>query len=165
MSETPDDETLHPGAPSAEEAAAREARRARFKERQTPVLERLIARREADGERREAGAYRWALREMTEADNIAPAVALASLNEFPVAIDEFVESNDFMGYMTEFRVWPTWRPELKRMNPDVVCGEPPVTRVVLGGATSTGKSEVAMRSLLHRALARLLAEMGESEGG
>jgi hypothetical protein len=118
-------------------------RRRRTKDRIRPRLERLIVKKEADGEARQARAYRWVLDEMVHQDNVAPYKALGAMARFPVTIEEFVESREFVGVLDDFKVWPAWKGELTKLCPDVICGEEPIHEVVLGGATGTGKTTLA----------------------
>ena len=54
---------------------------------------------------------------------------------FPVGIDEFIEAPEFLGYMQgDFEIWPAHVDRIRRMNPDVVLGDPPVQEYALGGS-------------------------------
>jgi hypothetical protein len=81
-------------------------------------------------------------------NNPAPYLGISSMKEFPVTIDEFVESEEFLGNLVE--VWPALREDLRRMNTDVFAGEAPVFEVLLGGATGTGKTTLALITTLYQ---------------
>ncbi len=123
--------------------------RGKHKESILPRLEKLITRMENSGEHRRAKSYRWVLYEMMERDNIAPYECVRRMVRFPVDIEEFVVSKDFVGVLDDFHVWPYWQEELKVINPDVVCGEPPIKEMALGGASGTGKSKIAQISVVY----------------
>ncbi len=116
--------------------------RDRIRAIELPKMERSIAKMENDGKVRDAKMMRWAMDELL-ADNGAPWQAIRRLVRVPVTIEEFCESKEFVGALEDFRVWPAWQDELRKMNPDVIVGEPPVHEVVLGGGTGTGKTTTA----------------------
>jgi hypothetical protein len=81
-------------------------------------------------------------------NNPAPYQAISGLREYPATIDEFVESEEFLG--SHVSVWPELREDLRRMNPDVFTGEAPVYEALLGGATGTGKTMLAQITTLYQ---------------
>ena len=79
---------------------------------------------------------------LIDEDNKASIQAVRQLNKTPVTIDEFVESDEFLGTIVE--VWPTLRSDLRAMNPDVLVGGSPIHEALLGGATGTGKTTLSI---------------------
>ncbi len=119
-------------------------RLAEFKER----AERSYARVQANGESREIAIYKFAHDKLHADDNMAPFEAIARLQSIPVTIDEFVASEEFLGGRIE--IWPTLMDDLRAMNPDVFIGEAPVHEALLGGATATGKTTLALVTNLYQ---------------
>ena len=99
------------------------------------------------GDERGARIWAYASRELVENGNSAPLEALNKFRQIPVTIDEFVESSEFLGNVIE--VWPALLDDLRRMNPDVLCGEAPVDEVLLGGAIGYGKTTLAIITVLY----------------
>ena len=97
---------------------------------------------DVDGKQRMAGAYRYAAEQM-EADNLGPVRALRYLKRFPVTIDEFTESEDFLG-SDNLEIWPSLKDDLRIMNPDIISGQRPKPEYLFGGATGTGKTLTAL---------------------
>ena len=95
----------------------------------------------SNGERRVAKCWQHAADELG-VGNPGPVKLLKQLKQFPVPIDEFIDSEDFLG--GNVQVWPTLREDLRTMNPDIVAGETSVSEYIFGGAISTGKSFSAM---------------------
>ena len=126
-------------------AADMEAHKARI----LPGLEKKVAKAENLGRVRVARSLRWAMCELRDNNNISPYRCIRGLVRMPVTIEEFVNSKKFIGAIDDFDVWPYWQRELVNMNPDVICGEEPVTEIVLGGASGTGKSKVAQISIMY----------------
>lgn len=108
-----------------------------WREQQTTRMEAAYARLLGHGDTRQAEIFRHATEALIKG-NAAPVEMLARMNKTPVLIDEFVESPEFLGELME--VWPALKDDLREMNPDVLAGAEPVTEVLLGGATGTGKS-------------------------
>ncbi len=81
-------------------------------------------------------------------DNPAPYQAIRQLKEFPATIDEFVDSEEFLGNVVD--VWATLRADLREINPDVFAGESAVYEALLGGATATGKTTLASITTLYQ---------------
>lgn len=104
--------------------------------------ERAYAHALASGFEREGRIFKNAAEQIILHDNPAFFDAIGRMKHIPVTIDEFVESNDFLAGV-EFDIWPTLRDDLRRMNPDVMVGEPPIIQTFLGGATGTGKSHLS----------------------
>ena len=82
------------------------------------------------GEQRKARCFDWARTELL-ADNYQPYRCVKRMVRLPVTIEEFVQSKEFVGVLDDFHVWPYWKRELKRINPDVLCGDPPIFRLWL----------------------------------
>ena len=125
-------------------------RRRKIKADFLPKLEKQVAKLENDGSIREAKAARWAMAELDKHDNPEPYRAITKLVRYPVDIEEFVNSGEFVGHQDDFSVWPAWRKELRKINPDVVCGEAPIYEVVLGGASGTGKTTIAQLTIAYQ---------------
>lgn len=92
---------------------------------------------------REEAAALNAFKELHENNNSAYIEALNRLKYFPVSIDEFIESEDFLnsnGRDPVVTIWEPLRPALRAMNPDVLLGDKPVYETVMAGATGIGKS-------------------------
>ena len=121
----------------------------RHKARIVPGLEDKITKAENLGKDRVARSLRWALTELRDHNNISPYRCIRGLVRMPVTIEEFVNSKKFIKAIDDFDVWPYWQRELVKMNPDVICGEAPVTEIILGGASGTGKSKVAQVSVMY----------------
>jgi len=117
------------------------------KERIQENLGRLESRYQAEGRVRESRAFGWARHSLETRNDLRPLRSLRQLDyrkAFPVDIDQFLEDPDFMGYMHgDFGVWDAHRDRVRLMNPDVVCGEPPIVETALGGASGTGKTTLA----------------------
>jgi hypothetical protein len=80
--------------------------------------------------------------------DLRPAVVLCALKRPPVTIDTFLEDPDYLG--GRVTVWPALRDDLRALNPDVLTGAPPVQEALLGGATGTGKSTLAIITTLYQ---------------
>lgn len=102
--------------------------------------ERLLQVAEAHGEKRQGRAVQYAITAALENGNYAYLEAIQLMLRFPVDIEEFVLSKQYFGDQIE--VWPALWPDLKAINPDVVCGAEPVHEVLMGGATGTGKTSI-----------------------
>lgn len=103
--------------------------------------ERAVARALAHGEARQARILTHAVNEAVERNSLTRLRQLRQLRHWPVTLEEFVHSKEFLGGRVE--VWPALYRDLLGMNPDVFVGEEPVHEVLLGGATSTGKTTVS----------------------
>lgn len=90
---------------------------------------------------RMAHIYAHAVEQAAVHDNLHFLRGLAHLKRVPVGIDEFCDSQEFLGELQE--IWPRLRPDIRRMNPDVFMGDEPVHEVLLGGATGTGKTTLS----------------------
>ena len=100
------------------------------------------------GYERDIAITAFALEQAETRNNPAPYLAIQQLGQIPVTIDEFVESDEFLGNRVE--VWPALREDLRDMNPDVCVGEAPVYEALLGGATGTGKTTLAQITTLYQ---------------
>lgn len=100
--------------------------------------EKVYAAALAHGEERLGKIIQHAIVQAVDHNNPAFLKAVSRLKRLPVTIDEFVESNDYLGEQME--VWPTLMPSIREMNPDQLIGEAPVTEIILGGATGWGKT-------------------------
>ena len=75
---------------------------------------------------------------------------LTMMKHLPVTIEEFMESNEFLGGV-EYDIWPALKQDVYEMNPDVMAGEPAVHEVYLGGATGTGKTFTGSATIMYQA--------------
>ncbi len=87
--------------------------------------------------------------EQLDGGNEAFVRGLTELSRWPVTIEEFVTSKDFLAGV-EFEIWPALIEDLKEMNPDVLIGEDPVHEVLLGGATGTGKTHLSVGTIAYQ---------------
>lgn len=97
-----------------------------------------VAQRTMD--KRHSDVWYHALKVLHEHNNPFYARALTYMNHMPVTIDEFIESEDFLGHDPDFKVWPALREDLRNMNPDIFTGKPHIFQTFDGGATGTGKA-------------------------
>ena len=102
----------------------------------------------AMGEARLARIWGSAANHLREAGNPALALALARLIRLPVTIDQFIDDPDYLG--GKISIWPALREDVRAMNPDILAGETPVFECLLGGATGTGKTTLAIVTMLYR---------------
>ncbi len=109
------------------------------------VLHRCALRRD---NKRAHAITAFAAEQAEVQNNPAPYQAISDLREYPATIDEFVESEEFLGNLVT--VWPALREDLRRINPDVFVGEAPVYEALLGGATGTGKTTLAALTTLYQ---------------
>jgi hypothetical protein len=112
------------------------------KTKQKLDAERAYSHALASGMERQAKIFKHAAEQAIEHDNPMFFEAIGRMTRIPVTIDEFVDSKEFLAGV-EFDIWPTLRGDLRRLNPDVLIGEQPITLGMLGGATGTGKSHLA----------------------
>jgi hypothetical protein len=103
--------------------------------------EKVYAHALATGEVRYGKMIHHAFTQLADHNNPAFLLALKKMKRVPVTLDEFIDSNDFLGGQMD--IWPKLREDLKLMNPDQLIGEEPVNEVLLGGATGTGKTNTA----------------------
>src|SRR5262249_17983145 len=75
--------------------------------------------------------------------NPAFLLSLGNLKHTPVTIQEFLESEEFLGNDPDFKVWPALRHDLEIINADIFTGQHKVLEAFDGGATATGKTFVA----------------------
>lgn len=102
-------------------------------------------------ERRPAALYHHALTMLhAETPNSGYLSALEDMKYFPVTIDEFIESEDFLSCDPDFKVWPTLRDDIRRVNADIWTGEKKIIESFDGGATGTGKTHIAMITQLYQ---------------
>jgi hypothetical protein len=94
--------------------------------------ERMFEKMEGYGEKRKALIALNAFRELHENNNPAYIYALQKLKRFPVTIDEFLDSKEFLGDQME--VWPSIRASLLEINPDLLTGEQNPKEVLFFGA-------------------------------
>lgn len=113
----------------------------RFLARIERECEKKVAYFEGVGEKRVAKIWEFAARQIFENRNPAYFASLGRMRRVPVTLDEFVNSNEFLGDLME--VWPTLLPDLRLMNPDVFVGEEATHEALLGGATGTGKTHLS----------------------
>ena len=107
--------------------------------------ERLAAR----GSAREGEIMAKAFEAMVYDHNPAYVRAFQLATRVPVTMEEFIESEDFLGNITS--VWPSIREDVLQVNPDwMMPDEARCAIVLLGGATGIGKSFIAIISLVYR---------------
>lgn len=111
-------------------------------------MERLYARKLAAGYPREASIFRHATEQLIVHNNPVPYEFLTHMNKVPVTIDEFIDSDEFIGDMMQ--IWPTLMPDLRLMNPDVFTGEDACHEALLGGATGTGKTFLSQATIMYQ---------------
>lgn len=75
--------------------------------------------------------------------NLSYLNALGNLDHIPVTIQEFLESEEFLGNDPDFKVWPSLRSDLEIINGDIFTGQHKILEACDGGATGTGKTFVA----------------------
>lgn len=121
----------------------------------TRKAERMYAVAESFGEKRSAQIVKHALEQWVDNDNPGFMHALRRMKRTPWTIDEFLYSKEFMASGTDHSlldIWPALQQDILKVNPDVMIGETPVHELLLGGATGTGKSTVALVTTLNQAL-------------
>ena len=102
--------------------------------------ERQLARVRRSGNKRVEKVYEHAAQLLIENNDPSFYNACANMQHVPVTIDEFIESEDFLGHDPDFKIWPTLRQDLRDMNPDIWTGEEHIFQTFDGGATGTGKT-------------------------
>lgn len=110
--------------------------------------EALYKKSQGRGSREERIVGHAAL-QMIEHENPEYLNAITKLKRFPVTIDEFIESKEFLAG-TGYNVWDAVVPMVKQMNPDVLAGEPAVTEAYLAGATNTAKTARGLMTNLYQ---------------
>lgn len=111
--------------------------------------ERAYAHILGSGMKREAKIFEHAAIQLIEHDNPQFFEAIGRMKRTPVTIEEFIESNDFLGG-AGFEIWPALAADLRTMCPDVMIGEEPVHEALLGGATGTGKTHLSTACLMYQ---------------
>lgn len=107
-------------------------------------FERLYSQLLGNRQFRQAAILKHAVEQWLDHRNVTWMGQLMLLKRFPVTIREFMESEDFMGELTN--TWPSLKKQLEEMNPDVFTGATPVYECLLGGATGTGKTFLSDKS-------------------
>lgn len=100
------------------------------------------------GESRKAKAVLHGFTELHKNDNPAYIYAIQKLKWFPVTIEEFVESKEFLGDLVS--VWDKVFESLKEINTDQICGEPHIYETIFAGALGTGKTTRAEITQLYQ---------------
>lgn len=100
------------------------------------------------GESRKAKAVLHAFTELHKNDNPAYIFAIQKMKWFPVTIDEFVESPEFLGNLVS--VWPKVMDSLRDINTDQLCGSQHVYEAIFAGGLGTGKSTRAEITQLYQ---------------
>lgn len=113
------------------------------------AAERAYSHALSSGYEREAAIFKHAAEQIIEKENPHFFEAIGRMRRIPVPIDEFVDSKEFLAGV-EYDIWPTLRADLRAMNPDVLIGQPKVDRVLLGGATGTGKSHLSTGTMAYQ---------------
>lgn len=111
--------------------------------------ERAYAHAENNDERRRSRALLNALTQCVDHGNPEYLRAFQALKRFPVDIEEFISSEEFLRGTT-MEIWPTLVDDIKAMNPDTICGEHPNYEALLGGATGTGKTTLSQCTNLYQ---------------
>lgn len=88
----------------------------------------------AEGRTRNAEAFGTAAERLFQHDDMTHFGFLMSMKRLPVSIDEFLESKDFIGGV-DMDIWPQIALDIKKVNKDIVIGEPPVFEYIDSGAT------------------------------
>lgn len=121
------------------------------------MMERQYAEQLSQPENTRVGAvFMNAYRELIENNNIKYFSALKNFKTIPVTIDEFIESNEFLG--DKVSVWDELRPDLRASNPDTFTGEQPIHEVLMSGATGTGKTVCSTITCAYQLYLQLLAK-------
>lgn len=107
-------------------------------------FERMYAQLLGNRQFRQAAILKHAVEQWLDYRNVTWMGQLMLLRRFPVTIREFMESEDFMGELTD--TWGTLKKQLEEMNPDVFTGATPIYECLLGGATGTGKTFLSDKS-------------------
>lgn len=107
-------------------------------------FEQLYATMLGNRQFRQAEIMRHAVEQWLDHKNVKWMGQLMMLRRFPVTVREFMESEDFMGELSN--TWPSLKAQLEEMNPDVFTGATPVYECLLGGATGTGKTFLSDKS-------------------
>lgn len=90
----------------------------------------------ANGENRKGDIVKHAIEKYTFDDNPAFMKAMKLMNKTPCDIDEFIDSDEFLGGGSgEINIWPALIDDLKNINRDQMLGQQPIFEVLLGGAT------------------------------
>lgn len=98
---------------------------------------------------REEMMVAYATQQLLDHNNPRYLEAISMLRRFPVTIDEFIDSKEYMGG-TDYEVYPSIRGELRAMNPDVFVGEPPVIEAYLAGSTGSYKTARSLVTNLYQ---------------
>lgn len=104
------------------------------------MCDRMLRSTQASGNARALKVFEHAALMLYEHNNPHYLTALMNMSSWPVTIDEFIESKDFLGHDPDFNVWPSLRDDLRGMNPDIWTGQTHIFETFDGGATSTGKA-------------------------
>jgi len=92
----------------------------------------------------------YAVKQAVEADNPYYILALQNMNHAPVTIDEFIQSEEFLGCDPDFKLWSTLQDDVRAINADIFTGAPAVVEAYDGGATGSGKSHIANLTQLYQ---------------
>lgn len=112
--------------------------------------EKLVRQAQASGSSRALKVFEYAALRLFTENNPHYVTALMNMSSWPVTIDEFIESKDFLGHDPDFNVWPSLRDDLRGMNPDIWTGQTHIFETFDGGATSTGKTHKAHITQLYQ---------------
>lgn len=108
------------------------------------IADGLEKRARRSGNTRKSEIYQYALEQLfTKKPNMAYLKAAVNLKHVPVTIDEFLESEEFLGNDPDFKVWPALKRDLQIINADIFTGQHKILEAFDGGATATGKTFVA----------------------
>lgn len=105
-------------------------------QRQLDQAERAYDYYRARGNTRKGEIIRYATSQFAYNNNPDYLRAIQYMRHVPVTIDEFLESEEFLGQSVgNISVWPALRDDLRDMHPDQMLGGQPILEVLLGGAT------------------------------
>jgi len=91
---------------------------------------------ELKGQKRKGEIIRHAYQKAVLEGNTDYLKAIDCMKQVPVTIDEFIESEEFLGASKgEIVLWPSLKEDLRAMHPDHMLGASPILEVILGGAT------------------------------
>lgn len=92
----------------------------------------------------------YAAKQLHEFDNVAYLLSITNMNSYPVTIQEFLDSEEFLSNDPDFKVWPSLRRDIELINVDIFTGAPKINQAFDGGATATGKTHIALITQLYQ---------------
>lgn len=110
-------------------------------------MEQRVAYLDGVGQHRYARIFEHAVRQAVENNNYDYIKAISNCERFPVTIEEFVTSKEFLGDIIQ--IWPTLLDELKAFKPDIMAGKDPIFEVLNMSAIGTGKTIIGQVSTMY----------------